>query len=687
MDFSELNEIDGLQFIPVNEKKQPLVKDWQTKITKHNLSNCYGVGLVCGEPSGMVEALDFDLKYDITGTLYQNYKKIINEECKGLLEKMVVQKTKNNGFHFIYRCKKIDGNIKLANRNSTDQEKKDTYDTSYKNEVSKGIETALAEKIAKKHSDNDKVRVLIETRGLGGQIVISPTDGYKLVFGDVYGINEITEGEREILHSVARQFNTFYEEVEAPRTTKVSKTVGLSSFEDYNERGDVIQLLESNGWKFVKNKGQKSLMLRPGKSDAVTSGNYDHSLKLFSVFTTSTEFEPNKGYKPYAVFTYLECNKDFSDASHKLFDMGFGERTVPKEKKEYQSTRKIPSRINEEDDDYSFIAKPEDYHERLQQRRLGTMPMGLTTGSPDLDEWFRFKLYNFVMVNGHDNTGKSVFIWWLLLIAAMYHGWKGIIYSSENTLDSFMAKMVQFYWGKPLHGKNAMNEEEYKTAKEFIEKYFILIKAEEELYNYKDIINMVKKARKKHPDLTYGMIDPYNSLKIDLTGFSKLSTHEYHYEALSELKAYGQKNQFGWFINHHAVTAALRLKDADKKYPVAPQKADTEGGGKVANKADDFLTIHRITQHPTDWMVTEVHVRKMKETDTGGRVTNFDNPVKFEMYKNGCAFIERLEMGGNPVDPIEAWHRARGVVTQQQLIPNVTWTPYPTDDDDLEPPF
>ena len=428
-------------------------------------------------------------------------------------------------------------------------------------------------------------------------------------------------------------------------------------------------------------------MLRPGKSDAVTSGNYDHSLKLFSVFTTSTEFEPNKGYKPYAVFAYLECNKDFSDASHKLFDMGFGERTVPKEKKEYQSTRKIPSRINEEDDDYSFIAKPEDYHERLQQRRLGTMPMGLTTGSPDLDEWFRFKLYNFVMVNGHDNTGKSVFIWWLLLIAAMYHGWKGIIYSSENTLDSFMAKMVQFYWGKPLHGKNAMTEQEYKTAKEFIEKYFILIKAEEELYNYKDIINMVKKARKKHPDLTYGMIDPYNSLKIDLTGFSKLSTHEYHYEALSELKAYGQKNQFGWFINHHAVTAALRLKDADKKYPVAPQKADTEGGGKVANKADDFLTIHRITQHPTDWMVTEVHVRKMKETDTGGRVTNFDNPVKFEMYKNGCAFIERLEMGGNPVDPIEAWHRARGVVIQQELIPNVTWTPYPTDNDDLETPF
>ena len=31
----------------------------------------------------------------------------------------------------------------------------------------------------------------------------------------------------------------------------------------------------------------------------------------------------------------------------------------------------------------------------------------------------------------------------------------------------------------------------------------------------------------------------------------------------------------------------------------SPRKEDTEQGGKVANKADDFLTIHRITQHPT----------------------------------------------------------------------------------------
>ena len=55
---------------------------------------------------------------------------------------------------------------------------------------------------------------------------------------------------------------------------------------------------------------------------------------------------------------------------------------------------------------------------------------------------------------------------------------------------------MQLYWGKPLHGTYAMNDAEYKEAKEFVEKHFLIIKAQEDLYNYKDIINLVKTAQK-----------------------------------------------------------------------------------------------------------------------------------------------------------------------------------------------
>lgn len=665
MNHQDLHDISGLQFMPVKANKQPIVKGWQTSTEKHSLKKCEGVGLVCGQLSGGLEVVDVDTKYDLTGTLFDDYKKAVHAADETLLLRLVVQKTKSGGYHLLYRCSEIKGNLKLANRPTTDAEKHQTYLDTYKAELANSKSDDEAKAIAEKSAANDKVRVLFETRGEGGYVMCFPSDGYEFIHGDFFSISEITPEERETLHSVARQFNSYVEEYLIPKKANIPKSKGVSPFEDYNNRGDVVSLLQNHGWKMVGQKGKKTIFLRPGQTTSASSGNFDHERNWFSVFTTSSDFEPQSAYLPYAVFAILECNKDFTEASKRLYELGYGDRH--EEKKETPSTRVIQSRVNVDDDDFSFLAKPEDYDGYLQQVIDGTLKMGLTTGSPSLDEHFLFKEGNLVMSNGHDNTGKSVFVWWLLMIAAMLHGWRGIIFSSENTLGAFMRKMIQFYWGKPLRGKWAMNNAEYKIAKDFVEKHFLLIKAQEDLFNYKDIINMIKKARRKQK-IHYGMIDPYNSLKIDLSGFSKLSTHEYHYEALSEIKSYGQQTNFGWFVNHHAVTAALRAKDGEKKYPVAPQKADTEGGGKVSNKADDFVTIHRITQHPTDWMVTEVHVRKIKDTETGGRPTSLDIPVKFEMYKNGCGFKERLEMGGYPVDPIEEWHKVRGVVIQNDIF-------------------
>ena len=671
MDFSALNELGGLQFIPVNENKQPLVKGWQDTIAKHNLSNCYGVGLVCGKVSGGIEVIDADEKYSLDGKLFENYKKEIHRQNPTLLKKLVIAKTVNNGYHVIYRCEKIEGNLKLANRETTAEEKETTYKKSYDAASIAGKNDSDAKTFAKKSSDNDKVRVLLESRGVGGMIVCSPTKGYDFIFGDLQSISTITPNERDLLFAVARQFNEYLEEAVTHTAKEVPKTAGLSPFEDFDNRGDVVSLLEKNGWKIVKQKGQKTLLLRPGQSTAESSGNYDHARKWFSVFTTSTEFEPQKAYRPYAVFAILECNKNFSDASRKLLDLGYGERleTKKEEKTKAPSTRVIQSRIDINNRDLSFLAKPNDYDEYLGQVRDNTLPQGLSTHCPSLDNHFLFKRASFLMVNGIDNVGKTKFIWWLKMIAAMYYGWEFLIFASENTIGSCMRALIQFYWGKPLYGFNKMNDMEYKIAKDFVEKHFHLIKAQEDLYNYKDIINMTKIARQEYPNLAETMLDPYNSLKIDLSGFSKLNTHEYHYEALSEMKAYGQQTNYGWTINHHAVTAAARAKDGEKKYPVAPNKADTEGGQKVANKADDFVTIHRVTQHPTDWMITEFHVRKIKETDTGGRPTPIDQPVRFEMYRNGTAFIERLEEGGYPIDPILKWHLQQE--PQQQVITNL----------------
>lgn len=662
--FSPLNDIEGLQFIPLNSDKEPIVKGWRTHSGKHDLSRGVAVGLLCGKLSNNLEAIDVDVKYDLTGDLYESYKKIVHAMDKNILLKMVVAKTRSKGFHWIYRCSEIAGNAKLANRPSTEEERKQTWKERYESELAAGSDDEKARKEADVESDRDKVRVLIETRGEGGYIVSAPSEGYEIIHGDLMSITEITPAERETLWNAARQLNEVFEEYRPPKY-KQEKSAGLSPFDDYNDRGDVVKLLTDNGWKFVHQRGAKYHFLRAGNTKTKTSGNYDENRNWFTVFSTSTEFKTQTAYLPYAVFAILECGGNFEEAVRKLYDLGYGDRR--KEKEKAPSTRVIQSRIDPNADDYSFLATPKDYDNYLRQVRDGTLPQGLTTGSPQLDKHFMFKEGAFVNMNGIDNTGKSVWVWWLKLIAAMYHGWGGIIFSSENTIGGFMRKMIQFYWGKPLYSTNGLvqviNDQEYAQAKEFIEKHFLIIKAQEELFNYKDVLNMIKLARKKYSgsrNLRYALIDPYNSLKIDLSGFSKLSTHEFHYEALSEMKAYGQQTNFGFWINHHAVTQAARTKDAEKKYPAPPHKADTEGGQKVANKADDFLTAHRITQHPSEWMITDIHIRKIKDTETGGKPTPIDKPVRFEMYRHGCGFIEKIDLAEStdrPVDPILEWRK------------------------------
>jgi hypothetical protein len=615
-----------LQFMPILENKTPTFKDWQKSKRDYSYDNYTHIGLVCGSISGGVEAIDIDLKYDLTGTLYKRYKLAINEANPDLLKKLTVQRTVSGGFHFIYRCSEIEGNKKLARRKATEQEQ----------------------------ASKEKIKVLIETRGEGGYIACWPSPGYEIVFGSFDKLNTITPEERDLLFEIARDFNECQDEFKPSVTIERKQIKGLSSFEDYNERGDVVGLLESHGWSVVNQRGSKIYFKRPGDTKAKQSGNYDTSKRWFSVFSTSTQFREEVGYQPYAVFTVLECGGDskqhFKEASKKLYELGYGDRY--EEAKLNNDT--VRSRVDVVSGDLSFVATPADYEGYLNSWRNGTFKMGLTTGIKALDDHFRFKENNLVVANGHDNVGKSVVIWYLSMLSSLLHGWKWIIFSSENSVGNVVKKLIEFYWCMEI---KSIPDPQFQIAKKYVEDNFIIIKSDEGLYNYKDILNMTKilLQKEKYKGL---LIDPYNSLKIELTSASKLSTHEYHYEALSEIKLFGKLNEIAIYINCHAVTNATRQRDNDGQ-PLPPLKADTEGGAKFANKADDFLTIHRKTSDPKDFNVSEIHVRKIKETETGGRVTPFDAPVKLRALPQQVGFKFEVTAGGEvtaTINPVEKYH-------------------------------
>jgi hypothetical protein len=598
------------KLIPISEKKIPLVKDWQTSTEEFEL-NGYGIGLVCGRLSGQVEAIDFDLKYDLSGTLMSRWKALVMESDKALLKKLVIQKTVSDGFHIVYRCEKIEGNKKLAQREANDEER----------------------------VKGEKIKVLIETRGEGGYIAIAPTPGYKLLQGDFENIPLITENERELLINCSAQLNEYFQEYK-PVQRDFKPQAGLSPFEDYNNRSDVVGLLQRHSWTVVKQKGSKVLLKRPGQTSAAHSGNYDEQRNWFSVFSSSTEFEPQKSYLPYAVYAILECKGDYAEASRQLYELGYGDR----KQERVSETPQKKSKISLVDENYSFIAQPDDYVPYLTAVANGTLEMGKTTGMYKLDQHWLFKKGAFVIVNGHDNVGKSVVIWFLFLLAAMYHGWKGIIYTAENSVGFFYRKMIEFYWSEEYV---KLSQEERDEAKQFIDLHFTVIRNGNELYNYEDILVMFEKINSKNKH-ELALIDPYNSLAEP----DGVNGHSFHQKAISNLKLFGMNSGLSIYVNTHAVTEALRFTDKDG-HPIAPKKAHVEGGGKVAAKADDFITMHRKTQHETDWMNTEIHVRKIKETETGGKPTIMNKPVVLRSKPKVVGFTCDSE------DPVWNWRQVK----------------------------
>jgi hypothetical protein len=73
-------------------------------------------------------------------------------------------------------------------------------------------------------------------------------------------------------------------------------------------------------------------------------------------------------------------------------------------------------------------------------------------------------------------------------------------------------------------------------------------------------------------------------------------------------------------------------------HPLPPMASDVEGGGKFVNRADDFIVIHRLTLHPQLYTTTMIHVRKVKEIETGGRPTSIDKPIEIVALENAVGF-------------------------------------------------
>jgi len=107
-----------------------------------------------------------------------------------------------------------------------------------------------------------------------------------------------------------------------PTPAQYTNGTGDGPGDDYDKRGDWQNVLLRHGWSKVGEKGWR----RPEKTSGLSAtwDRVEGHPNRFYCFSSSTEFEPGKLYKPWHIFAKLECGGDFKAAAKKLVAMNYG---------------------------------------------------------------------------------------------------------------------------------------------------------------------------------------------------------------------------------------------------------------------------------------------------------------------------------------------------------------------------
>lgn len=288
----------GFSIIPVDETKRPIGswKEFQTRCrTTDEVENLDSplYGLVTGVND--VECIDVDCKaiqdVEQRKIWFTEYLTFLSDNIDDFYDKFVIAKTKNNGFHILYKCKKIQGNTKIAKL-------------------------------------KDSKEAVLESRGIGGMVVLYENFISK---NNYYDIDYISEEDREILWSVSSCYNYIDIPVEMPHILKKDKTYDteLPVWNDYNDKTSILDLLSD--FKIVRNLANKYIIKREGATSAYSGYVYKDSGCMF-LFSTGTIYPHEKLLSPFSIYTYKFHNGDFSASAKDLYQKGFGSRVVPKVK-------------------------------------------------------------------------------------------------------------------------------------------------------------------------------------------------------------------------------------------------------------------------------------------------------------------------------------------------------------------
>lgn len=264
-----------------------------------------GIGVITGSASGNVEMIEIEGPREAVLEALAHIVTTANKlGCKELIERVLagcVARSAGGGLHLFIRITNGPAlpNTKLAT----------TFDG----------------------------KVLAETRGEGGFVIVAPTPGRRghpdgtayelLTHASPANTTDVTATERDLLHQV---FTIALHQAQTtpqtpPEPQRREPTPGLSPWDDYANRTPWADILEPHGWTWAyRAEDGRDHWVRPGKNRLEgTSATTLENGPLY-VFSTNTVFPALQGMSKQYVYAHLHHGGDLKAAARALNAAGYG---------------------------------------------------------------------------------------------------------------------------------------------------------------------------------------------------------------------------------------------------------------------------------------------------------------------------------------------------------------------------
>ena len=313
------------------QQRAPTVEELSAWFEQDNFD---GLGLICGAVSGGLELFELEGRAVAEGYLQRLATALTDHGLADLWARICtgyLENTPSGGLHILYRVTgKPRGNTKLASRPARPDELNDAEQAVFAKNPAKAF-----------------ARVLLETRGEGGFVVVAPSGGrthptgkpWALLTGGPATIATITEDERDALYAIASLLDEMPAAPQvsaAPvgqRTLAAADDGAIRPGDDYSAKTTWAEILEPHGWTCVGSYGGRGrTWCRPGKNIGIsaTTGTRGDGDNLY-VWSSSTEFDCEVPYSKFGAYALLEYGGDHGAAARALRRDGYGGELPPRD--------------------------------------------------------------------------------------------------------------------------------------------------------------------------------------------------------------------------------------------------------------------------------------------------------------------------------------------------------------------